>query len=81
MLAVPSPSSKLFHSAELTASSDNAVWIEEGMLAVKDLRDAQTLYATAQETLDTTGQPVPRELIQKFRINMQALVMARKQVP
>ena len=53
----------------------------EGLLAVKDLRDAQTLYASAQETLDATGQTVPRELLQKYRTNMQALVMARKQIP
>jgi hypothetical protein len=69
------------HLEKSKASNDNAVWIGEGMLAVKDLRDAQTLYASAQETLDATGQPVPRELQQKFRTNMQALVMARKQVP
>ncbi|HEX7899239.1 MAG TPA: hypothetical protein VF950_15845 [Planctomycetota bacterium] len=69
------------HLEKSKASNDNAVWIEEGLLAVKDLRDAQTLYASAQETLDATGQPVPRELQMKFRTNMQALVMARKQVP
>ncbi len=69
------------HLEKSKASNDNAVWIQEGLLAVKDLRDAQTLYATAQESLDVAGRPVPRELQQKFRTNMQALVMARKQVP
>lgn len=69
------------HLEKSKASNDNAVWIQEGLLAVKDLRDAQTLYASAQETLDAAGRPVPRELLQKFRTNMQALVMARKQIP
>jgi hypothetical protein len=69
------------HLEASKASNDNAVWIDEGIKAVGDLRNAQTLYATAQEKLDAAGTSVPRELIQKFRINMQALVMARKQVP
>ena len=69
------------HLEKSKASSDNAVWIQEAQLAVKDLRDAQALYGSAQEKLDETGAPVPRTLLDKFRINMQALVMARKQVP
>jgi hypothetical protein len=69
------------HLEKSKASNDNAVWIDEGLLAVKDLRDAQTLYASAQETLDAAGQAVPQELLRKYRTNMQALVMARKQVP
>ena len=69
------------HLEKSKASGDNAVWIEEGLKAVGALRNAQMLYATAQEKLDELGATVPRELLQKFRTNMQALVMARKQVP
>jgi hypothetical protein len=69
------------HLEKSKASSDNAVWVDEGLKAVADLRNAQTLYAAAQEKLDETGAPVPRELQQKYRVNMQALVMARKQIP
>jgi hypothetical protein len=69
------------HLEKSKASADSAVWVDEGLKAVGDLRNAQTLYAAAQERLDETGQPVPRELQQKYRTNMQALVMARKQIP
>jgi hypothetical protein len=69
------------HLEKSKASTDTAVWVDEGLKAVGDLRNAQTLYAAAQEKLDETGQPVPRELQQKYRVNMQALVMARKQIP
>lgn len=69
------------HLEKSKAASESAVWVDEGLKAVGDLRNAQTLYAAAQEKLDETGQPVPRELQQKYRTNMQALVMARKQIP
>lgn len=69
------------HLEKSKASGDNTVWIEEGLKAVAALRNAQMLYATAQEKLDEIGAAVPKELQQKFRTNMQALVMARKQVP
>jgi hypothetical protein len=69
------------HLEKSKALGDAAGWVEEAVLAVTDLKNAQTLYATAQEKLDEAGAAVPRELLSKFRINMQALVMARKQVP
>ncbi len=69
------------HLEKSKSLGDGAGWVEEAVLAVTDLKNAQTLYATAQEKLDEAGAPVPRELLQKFRTNMQALVMARKQVP
>ncbi len=69
------------HLEKSKASPDNAVWIEEGLKAVKDLRDAQACYATAQERMDEAGQAVPKDLQQKIRTALQALVMARKQIP
>jgi len=62
-------------------TSDQAVWMEAAARALSDLKQAQTLYATAQEKLDDLGIEVPKELLQKFRINMQALVMARRTAP
>lgn len=69
------------HLEKSKAASDNATWIDEGMKALTDFKNAQILYTTAQEKLDDSGQAVPRALLEKFRINMQGLVMARKQVP
>lgn len=71
----------LGHLKKSKGSQDNSTWINEGHLALEALRNAQTLYATAQETLDAKGLTVPRTLLKKFRTNMQALVMARKQLP
>jgi len=51
------------------------------MKALADFKNAQILYTAAQEKLDETGAPVPRTLLDKYRTNMQGLVMARKQVP
>jgi hypothetical protein len=69
------------HLEKSKAASDNATWIDEGMKALSDFKNAQILYTAAQEKLDETGETVPRALLEKFRINMQGLVMARKQVP
>ena len=69
------------HLEKSKASQDNAVWQDESIKALQDLKNAQTLYASAQETLDARGATVPKELLNKFRTNMQALVMARKQAP
>lgn len=69
------------HLEKSKAASDNATWIDEGMKALADFKNAQILYTAAQEKLDDSGQAVPRALLDKFRINMQGLVMARKQVP
>jgi hypothetical protein len=69
------------HLEKSKAASDNATWIDEGMKALSDFKNAQILYTAAQEKLDETGATVPRTLLDKFRINMQGLVMARKQVP
>jgi hypothetical protein len=69
------------HLEKSKAASDNATWIDEGMKALSDFKNAQILYTAAQERLDETGETVPRALQEKFRINMQGLVMARKQVP
>jgi hypothetical protein len=69
------------HLEKSKAASDNATWIDEGMKALSDFKKAQILYTAAQEKMDETGVPVPRTLQEKFRINMQGLVMARKQVP
>jgi hypothetical protein len=62
-------------------SPDPAIWMEAATRALADLKQAQTLYATAQEKLDDLGIEVPGELLKKFRINMQALVMARRAAP
>ena len=69
------------HLEKSKAASDNATWIDEGMKALADFKNAQILYTAAQEKLDETGAPVPRTLLDKYRTNMQGLVMARKQVP
>lgn len=69
------------HLEKSKAASDNATWIDEGMKALSDFKNAQILYTAAQEKLDEQGATVPRALLEKFRINMQGLVMARKQVP
>ena len=69
------------HLEKSKAASDNATWIDEGMKALASFKNAQILYTAAQEKLDETGAPVPRALQEKYRINMQGLVMARKQVP
>jgi hypothetical protein len=69
------------HLEKSKASSDNAVWQDEAVAALKDLKNAQILYTTAQEALDAKGAQVPRSLLDKYRTNMQALVMARKQAP
>lgn len=69
------------HLEKSKAASDNATWIDEGMKALSDFKNAQILYTAAQERLDESGAAVPKGLIEKFRINMQGLVMARKQVP
>jgi hypothetical protein len=69
------------HLERSKAASDNAVWIDEGVKALADFKNAQILYTAAQEKLDESGAPVPKSLQEKFRTNMQGLVMARKQVP
>ncbi|MBI3855418.1 MAG: hypothetical protein HY293_06980 [Planctomycetes bacterium] len=69
------------HLEKSKAASDNATWIDEGMKALFDFKNAQILYTAAQEKLDDSGATVPRALLDKFRTNMQGLVMARKQVP
>jgi hypothetical protein len=69
------------HLEKSKAASDNAIWIDEGMKALAAFKNAQILYTAAQEKLDETGAQVPRALLEKYRTNMQGLVMARKQVP
>ena len=69
------------HLEKSKAASDNATWIDEGMKSLSDFKNAQIFYTAAQEKLDESGATVPRALLDKFRINMQGLVMARKQVP
>jgi len=69
------------HLEKSKASADNATWIDEGIRALADFKNAQILYTAAQEKLDEGGAPVPRSLQDKYRMNMQGLVMARKQVP
>lgn len=69
------------HLEKSKATSDNATWIDEGVKALADFKNAQILYTAAQEKLDESGAPVPKALQEKFRTNMQGLVMARKQVP
>ncbi len=69
------------HLEKSKTASDNAVWIDEGTKALSDFKNAQILYTAAQEKLDEQGATVPRTLLDKFRTNMQGLVMARKQVP
>jgi hypothetical protein len=69
------------HLEKSKAASDNQTWIDEGVKALSDFKNAQILYTAAQEKIDETGGSVPRALLDKFRTNMQGLVMARKQVP
>lgn len=69
------------HLEKAKDATDQAVWMDEAVKALNDLKEAQTLYATAQEKLDEMGIAVPRELLDKFRTNMQALVMARRTAP
>jgi len=69
------------HLEKSKATNENGIWQDEAIKALMDLKNAQTLYASAQETLDARGATVPRELLTKFRTNMQALVMARRQAP
>ncbi len=70
------------HLETSKASMDKPdVWASEAKKALERFREAQTLYAGVQETLDLRGLDVPKELLEKFRTNMQALVMARKQAP
>jgi len=69
------------HLEKSKAASDNATWIDEGVKALSDFKNAQILYTAAQEKIDESGGTVPRTLLDKFRTNMQGLVMARKQVP
>jgi hypothetical protein len=69
------------HLEKSKTATDNAVWIDEGVKALSDFKNAQILYTAAQEKLDEQGAAVPRTLQDKFRTNMQGLVMARKQVP
>lgn len=70
------------HLEKAKASMDKPdVWAEESKKSLEKFREAQTLYATVQETLDARGIDVPKELIERFRTNMQALVMARKSAP
>jgi hypothetical protein len=69
------------HLEKSKTATDNAVWIDEGVKALSDFKNAQILYTAAQEKLDEQGTAVPRTLQDKFRTNMQGLVMARKQVP
>lgn len=69
------------HLETAKTSGNNDTWIDESKKALDRLREAQSLYANAQETCDAQGVPVPKELLDKFRKNMQALVIARKQSP
>ncbi|HLY09075.1 MAG TPA: hypothetical protein VKW04_07235 [Planctomycetota bacterium] len=69
------------HLEKSKSTSDNATWIDEGVKALSDFKNAQILYTAAQEKIDDSGGTVPRTLLDKFRTNMQGLVMARKQVP
>ena len=69
------------HLEKSKAAPDNATWIDEGVKALADFKMAQILYTAAQERIDEEGGTVPRTLMDKFRTNMQGLVMARKQVP
>lgn len=69
------------HLEKAKSAADPALWGEEASRALQDLRQAQTLYAAAQEKLDAEGRPIPRELRDKFRTNMQALIMARRAAP
>lgn len=69
------------HLEKSKSAPDNATWIDEGVKALADFKMAQILYTAAQERIDEEGGTVPRALMEKFRTNMQGLVMARKQVP
>ena len=67
--------------AAKSSGSDTQKWIDESRKALSKLREAQGGYTSAQEACDAQALPVPKELLNKFCKNMQALVMARKQAP
>jgi hypothetical protein len=69
------------HLEKSKAATDNTVWQEEAVKALQDLKNAQIYYTTAQEEIDAKGAPMPKSLLEKHHLNMQALVMARKQAP
>lgn len=69
------------HLEKSKTATDNAVWIDEGSKALSDFKNARILYTAAMEKYDETGTAVPLAVQDKVRLNMQGLVMARKQVP
>jgi len=69
------------HLEKSKKAQDNATWQDEAMKALQDLKNAQILYTAAQEAIDAKGAPMPKSLLEKHHLNMQALVMARKQAP
>ncbi|HXX92052.1 MAG TPA: hypothetical protein VEN81_00370 [Planctomycetota bacterium] len=69
------------HLEKSKTASDNATWQDEAVKALQDLKKAQILYTAAQEAIDAKGAPMPKSLLEKHHLNMQALVMARKQAP
>jgi hypothetical protein len=69
------------HLEKSKASRDNAVWQDEAIKALQDLKNARVLFTSALEALDAKGASIPKSLLEKNNLNMQALVMARKQAP
>jgi hypothetical protein len=69
------------HLEKSKGSRDNAVWQDEAIKALQDLKNSRILYTTALEAYDALGAPIPKSLLEKNNLNMQALVMARKQAP
>lgn len=69
------------HLKKAKDSTDEQVWMSESKDAVRKLRESQGIYAGVQEECDARGLDIPKAVIEKYRLNLQALVMARKQAP
>jgi len=62
-------------------TEDNEVWRTESKKAIKLLWEAQAAYAGAQWELEEKGIDIPQALVDKIRVNLEALGLARKQSP
>lgn len=71
----------LEHLKKAKESSDEQVWIPESKDALRKLRESQGIYAGIQEECDARGIDIPKGILERYRLNLQALVMARRQAP
>jgi hypothetical protein len=66
------------HLEKAMNTKEDATRVKESKSALRCFREAQTSYTAAQETCDERGLESPRALLDRARINLQALVIARK---